>query len=666
MLHRTECRLILASLLLLQTDAFCTPKRSFLWSTNKSESSVSQRLFSEPEGSDKGLLMFDSEDDARDNNPKDDLDFIQKDLGNYDLLLDKPKSLLSADLTAGNMRVFDVVVDQTMNVEDQIILNDALEDSYLRILSTEVGVKKFLGQPSKPATQFLPFDILLGRTFDTIEDVVTILSRKPYEYGLKVVDSNVVKKTVVVLGSGWAAHALMKVADTYKIRLIVVSPVNHFVFTPMLAAAAVGSVEYRSTTEAVRSSNPMVEYIQGKAVDVDIKSKTIKVELNSLLENAYRNSPKPQLIDMEYDYLVCAVGTKVQNSMVPGADKHCYYLKTSDDSRKLRTAVGEALEYASRPDAAGPTHQEERSRRVTFCIVGGGPTGVELAGELSDLFKDICRPRKGAYSKLAKDVRIMLIHGGPDLVPAFDKDLRAHALNSLQKKGVEVRLDTYTTEVGDGFVVLKNKHTGEEEVVPVGISVWAAGVQAVPFIKKMLDQLPASALGKNGRINVDRWMRAPVPSEDLQGSIYVLGDAAAVQDEDAEGGLLPQTAQVAGQQGAYLARLLNRGYSMTVTPPHLAEENVDNLMRMWLQMRGREDAAVFTFLNLGLLAYVGGGEALAAVQIGDVPIMSYAGSIGFVLWRSVYLVKQVATRNRVLVSFDWMKTALFGRDMTRL
>lgn len=145
-----------------------------------------------------------------------------------------------------------------------------------------------------------------------------------------------------------------------------------------------------------------------------------------------------------------------------------------------------------------------------------------------------------------------------------------------------------------------------------------------------------------------------------------MGDAAAVQDEDAKGGLLPQMAQVAGQQGACLAQLFNRGYSMTMTPPHLPKDNVDNLMRTWLQMRGREDAAIFTFLNLGHLACVGGGEALAAVQIGDAPVMLCAGSIGFVLWRSACLVKQVATQNCVLVTFDWIKTALFGRDVTRL
>jgi NADH dehydrogenase FAD-containing subunit len=84
----------------------------------------------------------------------------------------------------------------------------------------------------------------------------------------------------------------------------------------------------------------------------------------------------------------------------------------------------------------------------------------------------------------------LLIHGGPDLVPAFDKDLQAHALHASQKKGVEVRLDACTAEVGDCFVALKDKHAGEEEAVPVGISVWAAGVQAVPFIRKCSINFP--------------------------------------------------------------------------------------------------------------------------------------------------------------------------------
>ena len=169
-------------------------------------------------------------------------------------------------------------------------------------------------------------------------------------------------------------------------------------------------------------------------------------------------------------------------------------------------------------------------------------------------------------------------------------------------------------------------------------------------------------------------MRPPMP-DDLMGSIFVLGDAAAFPEgnkEIAYDKTLPQTAQVAGQQGAYLARMLSRGYALDTTPPSLPEMTEDKLnvfndplTRNWLKLRDLTTADEFIFLNLGLLAYLGGGEALTQIQLGDFPISNYFGSMAFVLWRSVYLVKQVATRNRVLVTFDWIKSAVFGRDLTR-
>ena len=100
-------------------------------------------------------------------------------------------------------------------------------------------------------------------------------------------------------------------------------------------------------------------------------------------------------------------------------------------------------------------------------------------------------------------------------------------------------------------------------------------------------------------------------------------------------------------------------------PPALRDADT-SAVAAWLRVRGATEAAPFDFLNLGLLAYVGGGEALSQLQLGDKKIGAYAGSAAFLLWRSVYIVKQVATRNRVLVTFDWLKTALFGRDITRL
>ena len=149
----------------------------------------------------------------------------------------------------------------------------------------------------------LPVETIVQRTLDTIEDAFLHLRRVPYDKGWFLEPQLDNKPTVVVLGSGWAAHALLKVADTYKMRIVVVSPSNHFVFTPMLASASVGTVEYRSMTEAVRAANPMIEnYIEGMATAVDLENKTLKVQLNNLFEGI-KEAKSPE-IEIKYDKLV--------------------------------------------------------------------------------------------------------------------------------------------------------------------------------------------------------------------------------------------------------------------------------------------------------------------------------------------------------------------------
>lgn len=566
-----------------------------------------------------------------------------------------------------------------------------VSDSTMRIVSSELGVKDFvrtINTPNPreglPDSSQVPVDLLLSRGIDTLEDIALHLGRIPNlkrDPDKDSTDGSSIereRRTIVILGSGWGAHAFIKVADCYKLRLIVVSPANHFVFTPMLASSAVGTVEYRSMTEAVRAANPYIDdYLEGKATDIDVHNRKVVVQLKSLLDGVREG--EPPTVELEYDHLIVSVGCQVEDRGVPGADK-AFRLKTTDDAVKLRQAIGECLEYASRPDVAGPDHVQERRNRATFLIVGGGPTGVELAGEMLDLAADITRANKGTYPKLNGDIQVVLAHSGPDLVPQFEKKLRLEALKSLQKKGAKVLLNTRVNEVGDGFANLVTKRfdpitgqvVGLDEInLPLGITVWCAGTAPVDFVDRLLAQLPSEARNPDGRIKVDKWLRPKMPTNDLVGSVLVLGDAAAFPEGSeiiASDRLLPQTAQVAGQQGAYAARLLTRGYNMSALPvPSLDEtcQGVDPLMVTWLQLRGITRAPPFQFLNLGLLAYLGGNEALTQVQIGDFPLFSYFGSIAFVLWRSVYLVKQVATRNRILVTFDWIKSSIFGRDMTR-
>ena len=515
--------------------------------------------------------------------------------------------------------------------------------------------------------------------------------------------------------TGWAAHAFVELASTYDLRIVVVSPVNHFVFTPMLASAAVGTVEYRSMTEPIRVTNPYIDnFVEGRAIGVDVEAKKVHVQLTSLstVTGAFKGvasdapcrlDPEPvqtsivydkdgsiqrdkrmgagDVIELNYDHLICAVGTASRSGIVPGAKEHCFNLKTSQDSKRLRTAIGEALEFAARPDMQEFYHpdegsrrvaREERRRRLRIAVVGGGPTGVELSGELCDFFAQVCRSPDGAYQRLRDDVEVLLVHGGAELLPSMDKELRERALRALEEQGVRVCLNTRLKEVGQDYIVIEEKGGHEVQTIPLAITIWAAGNAPVPFVRELLSQLPATAAGSGGRINVDRWCRCPTPTADTFGSIMVLGDVACLEARskyEASLSALPQTAQVAGQQGAFAARMLNRGYDTSITPPRLpgpSDGEAFSLLRTWLAARGLEEAPGFDFLSLGLLAYVGQEEALNQVMVGDVPLFNYSGKIAFVLWRSVYLSKQASSRNQALIAFDWLRTEAFGRDITRL
>jgi len=594
-----------------------------------------------------------------------------------------------------------------------------MEEKFLLMVSNEVEYKKFLNQSPYSVTD-IAWPVLIQRFLDNIEDG-TQKNNGKFKGQSKLKGRGMPKeerKTVVVLGTGWASHAFVKLASTYDLRIVVVSPVNHFVFTPMLASAAVGTVEYRSMTEPIRVTNPYIDnFVEGRAIGVDVEAKKVQVQLTSLstVTGAFKGvasdapcrlDPEPvqtsivynedgsiqrdkrmgagDVIELSYDHIICSVGTASRSNIVPGAKEHCFNLKTSQDSKRLRTAIGEALEFAARPDVQEFYYsdegsqiraREERRRRLRIAVVGGGPTGVELSGELCDFFGQICRFPDGAYQRLREDVEVLLIHGGSELLPSMDPELRARALSALGDQGVSVYLNTRLKEVGQDYIVVGEKGSDEVQTVPLAITIWAAGNAPVPFVRELLSQLPESAAGSGGRINVDRWCRPPTRSADSFGSILVLGDVACFESRskfESSPSALPQTAQVAGQQGAFVARMLNRGYDLRVTPPRLPEPSEEDeeasfsLLRTWLVARGLEEAPGFDFLSLGLLAYVGQEEALNQVMVGDVPLFNYSGKVAFFLWRSVYLAKQASSRNQALIAFDWLRTEAFGRDITRL
>ncbi|GIL69240.1 hypothetical protein Vretimale_12635 [Volvox reticuliferus] len=607
--------------------------------------------------------------------------------------------------------------------------------------------------------------IALDNVLDSVVDIGRHLRRMNVESEVPVQQEQLVpgdngrmrlrastKPVVLVLGSGWGAHSLIKVIDTDMYDVVVVSPRNHFVFTPMLPSTAVGTVEFRSLLEPIRTSNPCITYLEAECNSLDPEAK-IAVCTSSF---AYDDGRRPQF-EIQYNKAVVAVGEMPATFGVAGVKENCFFMKEISDAVALRSRIAEKFELASLPG----TSEEDRRAALHFVVVGGGPTGVEFAGTLADFLREDLRKK---YPALMPYVRVTLLQSAQQILTQFDEGLGQRALEALTSSGVEVRTGVRVVQVTTNRVILKG---GEE--IPCGVCVWSAGNAPRPLVTQIASQVPqqtlaaeASRIAPGSKLCVDSFLRVVGATD-----ILALGDCSLVL-----GNRLPATAQVAGQQGAFLAHLLNSGFSLgvggyTQPPPfqivkrtklqamteqsaalqwlisammggrkriEVASEVSDALFRMdappWIRMHSetltaaipldqstraaavcdiaavREAAAAaggatpqsiaraaqecvrsveeeqrlareaaeaqevrywdrpFEFLSLGIMAYVGSDQALTQVEAFDVINLKLYGSVAYLLWKSVYITKQVSFRNRVLILFDWMKTRVFGRDIS--
>lgn len=289
------------------------------------------------------------------------------------------------------------------------------------------------------------------------------------------------------------------------------------------------------------------------------------------------------------------------------------------------------------------------------------------------------------YPNLLKFVRIKVIEASPTVLAPFDKSLQEEAIKQLTRevkldlsvrkllpqdyKLTELLLNSGVQEVTDKKIIL-----GDNSEIPYGLAVWAAGNGPLPITLNLIERLGEGEQSEaqsvaRGRVAVDPWLRVLGSG----GDILAFGDCSCIVN-----GQLPATAQVASQQGEYLANLLSNNYNMCpgvdplagiLLPPQPDKTRSKSLSEKIAGFACQADfAAPFQFLNLGILAYTGAGSALAQLQLtpAEKGMVKGTGQLGFGVWRSVYLSKQVSLRNRVLVFFDWAKTSIFGRDITRI
>jgi len=497
-------------------------------------------------------------------------------------------------------------------------------------------------------------------------------------------DPNDKRETVVILGSGWAGYVLSRQLNPKKYRPIVVSPRTYFVFTPLLNDTATGTLEFRNTLEPVRKRNSRVEFYQGWADDVSLAKKTIKVEPSVLdpdvghaltgerqgnqdLAVSSGTSSVPTF-DLSYDHLAICVGCYSQTFGTKGVRENALFLKDIGDARRIRRRILEIFDLAVLP----VTPEEVKRNLLHFAVVGGGPTGMEFAANLSDLVReDLAK----LYPNIMKYVRISLYDVAPKVLPMFDASLADYAVKKYRREGIEIKTSHHVEELRKGFPndLDSREHqerqlkggcytlrTTEEGDVGIGMCVWSTGNMMNPFVKKALNNVheypTASAKmtkgegdpkqhkwiiqrnPKTGALTVDDHLRVLLEDDEKEAvmtDVYALGDVASLKSN-----ALPATAQTANQQALWLAKRLNNGDIETQT---------------------------FGFRNMGVMTYLGGSKAMLQGGSTDSKGKSRGikGWVAFLLWRGAYLTMTLSWRNRLLVPVHWAVVKLFGRDVSR-
>ncbi|GIY26381.1 internal alternative NAD(P)H-ubiquinone oxidoreductase A2, mitochondrial [Caerostris darwini] len=411
------------------------------------------------------------------------------------------------------------------------------------------------------------------------------------------------KKRIVILGSGWGSYSVLKNINRRLFDVKVISPRNHFLFTPLLCSTAVGTLEFRSITEPIRNIgfNDPNDFLLAHAEQLDTSTQTL--HCRSALD------PGSQF-NVYYDKLVIGVGCKSNTFGVPGVEKFASFLKEIADAQYIRTKILTNCEKALSPTLPS----EENKRLLHTVIVGGGPTGIEFGAELYDFkVQDVRR----LYQSSEEWFKVTLIEAG-SILQSFDQKLRTYAEKKLSERPNFTFLNTSVVEVKEDCVILK-----DGTCLPCGLVVWSTGLSPQTFTKNL--KLPKNP---RGQILIDSYLRA---MGDPKKNIYAAGDCASLENNP-----LPCTAQVAERQGRYLARALNS------------------------QEKG-EEIKPFLFQSSGMLAYIGDFKALS-----DLPDFKIRGFTSWLLWRSAYLTRLGSWRLRMQVPIDWLKTLLFGRDTSRL
>ena len=334
--------------------------------------------------------------------------------------------------------------------------------------------------------------------------------------------------------------------------------------------------------------------------------------MGSLLRvNPAANTVETDTGTLEYDYLVLAMGSESNYFGIEGIRKNAFPMKTIDDALNLRNYLLLNLEKAVRENDIA-----EKQKRLAVVIAGGGPTGVEVAGMLSELRRYIAKKEYPEIKHLESP--IYLIEAAPVLLGTMSKKSQQEASNILNKLGVHVILNTAVKDYTDGKVLLADGTT-----IDTSVMIWTSGV-----IAKEVPGLPETSIGRGRRIQVDEYNKVQDTT-----NIYALGDICLqLTDKNFPKGH-PQVAQVGIQHGITLAKNLTR-------------------------MLDQQSLKPFTYYDKGSLAIIAKYKAVA-----DLPKVFFKGFIAWLMWLFIHLMSLIGYRNRVATAWNWM-IAYFSHDQS--
>jgi NADH:ubiquinone reductase (H+-translocating) len=417
-----------------------------------------------------------------------------------------------------------------------------------------------------------------------------------------------VRKRVVIVGGGFgginAAFGLAKL----PVDVTLVDRKNHHTFQPLLYQIALAVLSPADIAQPIRSlvrEYPNIEVLMDEAVSFSLAEQRVELKTG---------------VQLEYDYLVLATGS---THSYFGKDEWAKYapgLKTVEDAIEIRRRVLLAFELAERQMMEKGTHPA-----LNFVIIGGGPTGVELAGAISDIAK--------LY--MAKDFRhidpsmaqVLILEGSPHILGAYPEDLQVKAREQLNELGVKLRTGAHVTDVQPGYVMV-----GDERIDAV-VTLWAAGVQA-----SSLGKLLGVETDRRGCVLVDGHLNPPGHPE-----IFVCGDLAHVEQD---GKQVPGVAQPAMQMGAYAAKRIGR------------------LVAASFGSDGRGVDKPFRYFDKGDMATIGRKAAVAKIEW---PFKAHwSGFPAWMIWLLVHIFFLIGFRNRLGVFRQWAWTYLTFSDGARL